>query len=314
MTFSDPAPPANRYFEIGQNVATNPRQKRVSSHEQKVRAKTAGLLSKSLEWEVAHAKCQLPYTKAYCERRSLLGSGRSDKESSSGSSEAEITISKEDGPFAWLFSESKDDWAVKPHYYTPSLACYKTFGEAQKPVRWSISSASDVEECDVEWDKDDGHVIVRGFGPLPANKDPPSPKRVSNKQSQRLMDIQKREEEAELLKAQREAAAAEKVAALQVHHLRKVEARKLRLRRELQREMRKQVIDKSRETSTVKLTCSYLAKHNANVLARSDNVDGAIASSSDEDDDAVTVIAYKGTAATEIEADLAVNRETVVQG
>ena len=243
----------------------------------------------------------------------MLGSGNSDKGSSSSSSEAEISIRKEDGPFAWLFSDSKNDWTVQPHYYTPSLACYQTFGEPQKPTRWSISSASDTETCNVEWDNTDGHVIVRGFGPLPANSDPPSPKRRNNRPPKPLTDLQEREDEAKLNKSQRETAATEKIAALQARQLRKREERKLRLRRELQREMRKQVIDKSRQTDTVKLTCSHLANHNAKVSTEADNVDDAIASSSDEDDDAVTVIYREETSRTEAEARLALYRATAVQ-
>ena len=312
VTSSNPASTARVHFEIGQSGALDCRQKRVSSLEQRVRAKTAGLLSKSLEWEIAHAKSQLPYTKAYCEeRKSLLSPGKSDKDSSSSSSEAETTIGKEDGPCAWLFLGSKNDWTVKPHYYTPSLACYQTFGEPQKPTRWSISSASDTEECNVEWDNTDGHVIVRGFGPLPANSDPPSPKRRTNRQSQPLTDLQSREGEVELHQIKRETAAAEKMAALQAHQLRKTQAQKLRLRRELQREMRKQIIDKSRQTDTVKLTCSHLANHNAQVLANAGDMDDAIASSSDEDDDVVTVIDHKSK--TKAEERLAVYRATAVQ-
>lgn len=309
-------PTARVHFEIEQSRALDCRKKRLSSLEQRVRAKTAGLLSKSLESEIAHANSQLPYTKAYCESRNLLSSGNSDRDSSSSNSlEAVIAIAKEDGPFSWLLLSSKNDWAVKPHYYTPSLACYQTFGEPQKPTRWSISSASDTEECDVEWDNTDGHVIVRGFGPLPANSDPPSPKRRNSRQSQPLMDLQSREDEAELHQSQRETAAAaiEKMAALQAHQLRKREAQKLRSRRELQREMRKQVIDKSRQTDTVKLTCSHLANHNAQVSAKTGDMDEAIASSSDEDDDAITVIDYKETSKTEAEARLAMYRATAVQ-
>ena len=300
-------PPANIFLEIGHTRVTHNEPKRITSYEQKWKAKAGGLLTKSLEEQVAILKSELPYTKAYCERRSLLGSGRSDEDSSSGSSEAETVIAKENGPFAWLFSESKDDWRLNSHYFTPSLACQQPYGEAPKPTRWSISSATDAEECKVEWDKNDGHVIVRGFGPLPAHQDPPSPRRRSIGQSQRLMDLQRKEEEARIQKAQRETATAEKVAALQVHNLRKMEAKKIRQRRELQREIRTRAIEKSRQASTMRLSHSHLARHNTQRSAKPDDKDGAIASSSEDEDDVVTVIAYKGTTAAESEASSAIS-------
>ena len=247
---------------------------------------------KYLDNLLEHAKQQLPYTENISERSRLLGEKSTGEGVWDKYPHVESYIGKEQSPFAWLLTNGKRDQKIRPHFYTPSLAAYRAYGAAEPPARWSINSRETVKECFIDWDEHDGHVIVKGFGPLPATNQMPIPRQISKSKTCLVAEMDRRREYQEHCQFQEELISAKTEIAFKDFYLQKMEARKLRMRREFRKQMHGDRLRKSKIVDfAIPKCCSRNTDENYKIYNTIAMDEEAIASSSDESEEGVVIVA-----------------------